>query len=99
MLIHTAEGKRSIDEELVLCIGRHRGESERCTVTVYLLSGEREYRHPGEYAPRRRFTAVGCVTQCREPMSYLHHCAAGRDICAYQDGGAGRLGRLTVQQA
>ena len=41
MLIHTAEGKRSIDEELVLCIDRHRGESERCIVTVYLLSGER----------------------------------------------------------
>jgi hypothetical protein len=40
MLIHTAEGKRSIDEELVLCIDRHRDESERCTVTVYLLSGE-----------------------------------------------------------
>jgi hypothetical protein len=27
MLIHTAEGKRSIDEELVLCIDRHRGET------------------------------------------------------------------------
>lgn len=40
MLIHTAEGKRSIEEDLVLCIDRHRGESERCTVTVYLLSGE-----------------------------------------------------------
>jgi hypothetical protein len=40
MLIHTAEGKRSIDDDLVLCIDRHRGESERCTVTVYLLSGE-----------------------------------------------------------
>ena len=40
MLIHTAEGKRSIDEELVLSSDRHRGESERSTVTVYLLSGE-----------------------------------------------------------
>jgi hypothetical protein len=40
MLIHTAEGKRSIDEDLVLCIDRHRGESERCIVTVYLLTGE-----------------------------------------------------------
>lgn len=40
MLIHTAEGKRSIDEDLVVCIDRHRGESERCTVTVYLLTGE-----------------------------------------------------------
>jgi hypothetical protein len=40
MLIHTAEGKRSIDEELVLCIDRHRGETERCIVALYLLSGE-----------------------------------------------------------
>ncbi|HET7851484.1 MAG TPA: hypothetical protein VFK91_01900 [Methyloceanibacter sp.] len=40
MLIHTAEGKRSIDEDLIVCIDRHRGESERCTVTVYLLTGE-----------------------------------------------------------
>ena len=40
MLIHTAEGKRSIDEDLVLCIDRHRGETERCTVTLYLLNGE-----------------------------------------------------------
>ena len=30
MLIHTAEGKRSIDDDLVLCIDRHRGETERC---------------------------------------------------------------------
>jgi hypothetical protein len=35
MLIHTAEGKRSIDGELVLYIDRHRGETERCTVTLY----------------------------------------------------------------
>jgi hypothetical protein len=40
MLIHTTEGKRSLDEELVLCTDRLRGESERCTVTVYLLGGE-----------------------------------------------------------
>jgi hypothetical protein len=40
MLIHTAEGKRSIDDDLVLCIDRHRGETERCIVTLYLLSGE-----------------------------------------------------------
>ena len=40
MLIHTAEGKRSVDEDLILCIDRHRGESERCIVTVYLLTGE-----------------------------------------------------------
>ena len=40
MLIHTAEGKRSIDDDLVVCIDRHRGETERCIVTLYLLSGE-----------------------------------------------------------
>jgi len=40
MLIHTTEGKRSIDEDLIVCIDRHRGESERCPVTVYLLTGE-----------------------------------------------------------
>ena len=40
MLIHTAEGKRSIDEDLVVCVDRHRGEIERCVVTVYLLTGE-----------------------------------------------------------
>jgi hypothetical protein len=56
MLIHTAEGKRSIDDELVLCIDRHRGESERCTVTVYLLSGEQvtgilETALPDDHSP------------------------------------------------
>jgi hypothetical protein len=40
MLIHTAEGRRSIDDDLVICIDRHRGESERCIVTLYLISGE-----------------------------------------------------------
>ncbi len=40
MLIQTAEGKRSIDDDLVLCIDRHRNEGERCMVTVYLVSGE-----------------------------------------------------------
>ena len=40
MLIKTAEGKRSIDDDLVLCIDRHRNEGERCMVTVYLVSGE-----------------------------------------------------------
>lgn len=40
MLIHTAEGKRSIDEDLVVCVDQHRGEIERCMVTVYLLTGE-----------------------------------------------------------
>ena len=33
--------KRSIDDDLVLCIDRHRNEGERCIVTVYLISGER----------------------------------------------------------
>ena len=56
MLIHTAEGKRSIDDDLVICIDRHRGENERCTVTVYLLSGEQvtgvlETTLPDEDAP------------------------------------------------
>jgi hypothetical protein len=40
MLIQTAEGKRSIDDDLVLCIDRHRNEGEGCMVTVYLVSGE-----------------------------------------------------------
>jgi len=39
-MIQTAEGKRSIDDDLVLCIDRHRNEGERCMVTVYLVSGE-----------------------------------------------------------
>ena len=39
-MIHTAEGKRSIDEDLAVCVDRHRGEIERCMVTVYLLTGE-----------------------------------------------------------
>ena len=40
MLIQTAEGKRSIDENLVICIDRHRNAGERCMITVYLVSGE-----------------------------------------------------------
>ena len=40
MVIQTAQGKRSIDDDLVLCIDRHRNEGERCVVTVYLLCGE-----------------------------------------------------------
>ena len=40
MFIQTAEGKRSIDEDLVICIDRHRNEGERCMVTVYLVSGD-----------------------------------------------------------
>ena len=40
MVIQTAEGKRSIDDNCVLCIDRHRNEGERCMVTVYLVSGE-----------------------------------------------------------
>jgi len=56
MLIHTAEGKRSIDDALVLCIDRHRSETERCIVTLYLLSGEQvtgvlEITLPDEDAP------------------------------------------------
>ena len=97
MLIHTAEGKRSIDEELVLCIGRHRGESERCTVTVYLLSGK---RNTGILEIRSPKTIHRCWLRNAVPRAgELPSPLAGRDICAYQDGGAGRLGRLTVQQA
>ena len=56
MLIHTAEGKRSIDDDLVICIDKHRGETERCVVTLYLLSGEQvtgvlETTLPDEDAP------------------------------------------------
>lgn len=40
MLIHTVEGKRSIDEDLVVCVDQHYGEIERCMVTVYFLTGE-----------------------------------------------------------
>ena len=53
MLIHTAEGKRSFDDALV---DRHRSETERCIVTLYLLSGEQvtgvlETTLPDEDAP------------------------------------------------
>ena len=53
MLIHTAEGKRSIDDDLVVCIDRHRGETERCIVTLYLLSGGTGHRRARDHAPRR----------------------------------------------
>ena len=63
MLIHTVEGKRSIDEDLVVCVDQHYGEIERCMVTVYFLYRGTGYRHIGERAPRRRLTAVGCVVE------------------------------------
>jgi len=40
MLIQTPEGKRRIDDALVLCVDRHHTESERSYVTVYLFTGE-----------------------------------------------------------
>jgi len=40
MLIRTPEGKRRIDDALVLCVDQHRTESERSYVTVYLFTGE-----------------------------------------------------------
>jgi len=40
MLIQTPEGKRRIDDALVLCVDQHRTESERSYVTVYLFTGE-----------------------------------------------------------
>jgi hypothetical protein len=40
MLICTPEGKRKVDEAVVLCIDRHRAVTEGCFVTVYLLTGE-----------------------------------------------------------
>jgi hypothetical protein len=39
MVIQTAEGKRSIDDDLVLCIDRHRNEGER--VWSIWLAGNR----------------------------------------------------------
>ena len=58
MLIHTAEGKRSIDDDLILYIDRHRGETERCTVTLYLLSGEQV---TGPLAPTEAGSKVNLV--------------------------------------
>jgi hypothetical protein len=40
MLIQTPEGKRRIDDALVLCVDQHRTENERSYVTVYLFTGE-----------------------------------------------------------
>ena len=40
MLIRTPEGKRRVDDALVLCIDQHRTEGERVYVTAYLFTGE-----------------------------------------------------------
>jgi hypothetical protein len=40
MLILTAEGTRSIDDALVLCMDGYRADDEHSYVTVYLLTGE-----------------------------------------------------------
>ena len=75
MAIQTAEGKRSIDDDLVLCIDRHRNEGERCVVTVYLLCGEQvtgifETAIPDDDSPplaavtRSRAGDVGVHSRC-----------------------------------
>jgi hypothetical protein len=40
MLIQTPEGKRRVDDALVLCIDRHQTQGEHAYVTVYLFTGE-----------------------------------------------------------
>ena len=65
MVIQTAQGKRSIDDDLVLCIDRHRNEGERCVVTVYLLCGEQVTGIFETAIPDDEFTAAGGVTRSR----------------------------------
>jgi len=40
MLIQTPEGKRRVDDVLVLCIDQHLTQGERAYVTIYLFTGE-----------------------------------------------------------
>ncbi len=40
MLIQTPEGKRRVDDALVLCIDHHRAQGEHAYVTLYLFTGE-----------------------------------------------------------
>jgi hypothetical protein len=40
MLIQTPEGKRRVDEALVLCIDHHLSQGEQSCVTVFLFTGE-----------------------------------------------------------
>ena len=51
MVIMTEEGKRSINDDLILCMDRPQSVGEHLVVTLYLLTGERilgvvEYRVP-----------------------------------------------------
>jgi hypothetical protein len=40
MLIQTPEGKRRVDEALVLCVDHHLSQGEQSWVTVFLFTGE-----------------------------------------------------------
>jgi len=40
MLIQTREGRRNIDEALVLCVDRHAVQADHTYVTVFLFTGE-----------------------------------------------------------
>ena len=51
MVIMTEEGKRSINDDLILCMDRPHRVGEHSVVTLYLLTGERilgvvEHREP-----------------------------------------------------
>ena len=51
MVIMTEEGKRSINDDLILCMDRPHSVGEHLVVTLYLLTGERilgvmEHREP-----------------------------------------------------
>jgi hypothetical protein len=40
MLIQSPEGKRRVDEALVLCVDHHLSQGEQSCVTVFLFTGE-----------------------------------------------------------
>jgi hypothetical protein len=40
MLIQTPEGKRRVDEALVLCVDHHLSQGEHSRVIVFLFTGE-----------------------------------------------------------
>ena len=51
MVIMTEEGKRNINDDLILCMDRPQSVGEHLVVTLYLLTGERilgvvEHREP-----------------------------------------------------
>jgi hypothetical protein len=41
MVIMTEEGKRNINDDLILCMDRPQSVCEHLVVTLYLLTGER----------------------------------------------------------